>query len=1103
MRDTISLDFSPSARLVVNVGLEGLLAVRLLEWARIAGPRGLVHVARSETRADRLARALRGLAPNLEVLVLPPWDCLPFDRAGPSRDIMGRRIATLRRLVEETEAPRLLVTTIDAAMQRLAPREVWGDASLLLKTGDQLPLDWLEAYLLRLGYVLDERVDEPGEAAIRGEVLDIFPAGAEAPYRLDHENGRIVGMRRYDPVTQRTTSGVDVLRLDPASEVIVGDPAERFQGIEHWLPSVYGTVETVFDYAPLAPIVLDPEIEDRRAGSIEQITDAYESRLALRRIEQEGRWREPLTPDRLYLSEREWEQQLGSRAVVSLSSEPDQEAVPRFAEARNATDAFGRFVDERLTAGDRVVLAAGTEPDLRLLARTVEREVERRPAQFPDWDAAVAAPRGTLGTLRMELSSGFAYRGVAVVAVADLTGTRDREQIDQPTAAGLPSGELIFRIGDAVIHLDHGMGVLHGLETVDAGDVASEVIKLDYAGDASLLVPIDEINRIWRYGAEASTVTLDRLDGEGWPKRRAAVEEHVSETARALFELARAREAAAAPVLRPPRREYARFAARFPFAETEDQMHAIEASLHDLASGKPMDRLVCGDVGFGKTEIALRAAAAAVFAGKQVAIVAPTTVLVRQHVQTFRRRFAGLGVRVEALSQLSTPAEARAVKKGLADGGIHIVVGTHAVAGKQVRFRDLGLLVIDEEQRFGIKQKERLRDLGRDVHALTMTATPIPRTMQAALVGLQEVSVIATAPARRQPIRTILLPFDPVTVREALRREQRRGGQSFFVCPHIDDIAPMMGRLQEIVPELVVLAAHGRLPAAELDTIMVRFADGGGDVLLSTNIIETGLDVPAANTMLIWRADRFGIAQLHQLRGRVGRGRVRGICYLLTGTAKVAPTTERRLRTLEQLDRLGAGFAISARDLDLRGAGDLIGEAQAGHMKLAGLELYQDLLERALAVTRGERPPEDWTPELNLGVRARIPAAYVPEEEIRLNLYARLARARSVREIEGLGAEIEDRFGTPPDEVFYLLALARLAQACRLLGIAKIDAGPQAIALTFRDGATSTGYGQSDERLSWRGERLILDQPTESPEQRLREADRLLRQLPRQWRPST
>ena len=580
------------------------------------------------------------------------------------------------------------------------------------------------------------------------------------------------------------------------------------------------------------------------------------------------------------------------------------------------------------------------------------------------------------------------------------------------------------------------------------------------------MAPVDELDRIWRYGA-GDAVGLDRLDGEAWPKRRARIEGEIAETAQRLVALTREREARSAPKLIAPSRGYERFVARFPFSETPDQLRAIGDVLADLASGRPMDRLVCGDVGFGKTEVALRAAAAVALAGKQVAIVAPTTVLVRQHLQTFRRRFAGLGVEVGHLSRLVRPAEARAVKAGLADGTVDIVIGTHALTGQGVAFKDLGLVVIDEEQRFGLAHKRKLRDLARDVHVLTLTATPIPRTLHAAMLGLQDLSVIATPPAQRRPIRTIVGPFDEASLRQALVRERRRGGQSFVVCPRIEDIEPLAKRLATLVPELAVLLAHGKMPAAEIDDAMVRFADGDGDVLLATNIIESGLDVPRANTMLVWRADRFGLAQLHQLRGRVGRGRVRGICYLMTDPeAKIGAATRKRLATLETMDRLGAGFAISARDLDARGAGDLFGEDQAGHVKLIGMGLYRHLLERALRAARGEPPPDEWSPELNLGAAGRIPADYVPEAEVRINLYARLAKLTDESDVDALGEEIEDRFGTAPEPVRELFALTRLKHLCRRAGIARLDAGPQAIAVSFRrDTERRGGDRTADRRL--------------------------------------
>ncbi len=722
-------------------------------------------------------------------------------------------------------------------------------------------------------------------------------------------------------------------------------------------------------------------------------------------------------PDRFYMSDSDWADHLARRDVVSVETTSGEDgsssrAVPSFATSAKPVQAFAAFVEGELKAKRRVALAGG-DKDLRALSRRVREAVGLEPTVAANWAAVAGAQPGAVLALPLDLDGGFVDEeaGVTVVTAVDLFGSRARGVANHHALQAIPD-DAEFGIGDAVIHLDRGMGVLQGLESVETEvSAAVDTIRLAYADDDTLMAPVDELDRIWRYGA-GDAVGLDRLDGEAWPKRRARIEGEIAETAQRLVALTREREARSAPKLIAPSRDYERFVARFPFSETPDQLRAIGDVLADLASGRPMDRLVCGDVGFGKTEVALRAAAAVALAGKQVAIVAPTTVLVRQHLQTFRRRFAGLGVEVGHLSRLVRPAEARAVKAGLADGTVDIVIGTHALTGQGVAFKDLGLVVIDEEQRFGLAHKRKLRDLARDVHVLTLTATPIPRTLQAAMLGLQDLSVIATPPAQRRPIRTIVGPFDEASLRQALVRERRRGGQSFVVCPRIEDIEPLAKRLATLVPELAVLLAHGKMPAAEIDDAMVRFADGDGDVLLATNIIESGLDVPRANTMLVWRADRFGLAQLHQLRGRVGRGRVRGICYLMTDPeAKIGAATRKRLATLETMDRLGAGFAISARDLDARGAGDLFGEDQAGHVKLIGMGLYRHLLERALRAARGEPPPDEWSPELNLGAAGRIPADYVPEAEVRINLYARLAKLTDESDVDALGEEIEDRFG--------------------------------------------------------------------------------------------
>jgi transcription-repair coupling factor (superfamily II helicase) len=1079
----------------------GALAVHLLRLAEAAGVRGVVHVAASERRAEALGRVLRDFAPHAGVVMFPPWDCLPYDRAPPSRDVMGRRVVALHALAQGPR-PRIVIATPDALIQRVPARQRCAIAPRTLRAGDTFCIDALRTHLQQAGYELDGRVDEPGEAALRGQVIDLFPPGAAAPVRIEHDDGIVLTLRRFDPVSQLTTDPIESVLLYPAVEYPRADPAvgEGRPGAG-WFPEDAARLETLFDYLPDATIVLEANAEERRRAVLEQIADAYRGR-AMTRAEGGASHAFP-DRDRFYLSDPEWNERLSGRRLVQIEeSDPDGQdgLVPPFAVEPEPERAFARFARDKLEAKLRVVLAAPTAKALRPLLRHAAKVSKKKPIHAPDWNAVLATEPESLVSLAADLDGGFVddEAGVAVVTAADLFGSRAQAGTsgDRP-AMPLAPGEGEFRIGDAVIHLDRGIGLLRGLETVTADASATDMVRLEYADDDKLMAPVDELDRIWRYGA-ADKISLDRLDSEVWDRRRARIENEIADTARRLTALTRERQARSAPKLVPAKQDYERFAAAFPYAETPDQLQAIEDVLGDLASGRPMDRLVCGDVGFGKTEVALRAAAAVALAGKQVAIVAPMTVLVRQHLNTFRRRFSGFDIAVGHLSRLAKPAEAGTVKQGLRDGSLRIVVGTHALAGKGIRFADLGLVVIDEEQRFGMAQKARLRDLAKNVHVLTLTATPIPRTLQAAMLGMQELSIIATPPAQRRPIRTFLAPFDEVTVRQALLRERGRGGQSFVVCPRIEDIAPMARRLAQIAPELTVLVAHGKMAADSIDETMVRFADGEGDVLLATNIIESGLDVPCANTMLIWRADRFGLAQLHQLRGRVGRSRVRGVAYLLTDpAAKIGAATRKRLQTLTAMERLGAGFAISARDLDARGAGDLFGEEQAGHVKLIGMGLYRHLLDRALQEARGMPLPDEWSPQLNVGLTGRIPESYVAEQEARINLHARIAKLASDSELDLLLEEIEDRFGTLPDEVRQLFTLTRLRHACRNLGIARVDAGPQAIAFTFRDRRRATPALQrlikaAKGNLAWSGERLVYRRRTRSPAERARVVMRLM-----------
>ena len=1092
----------------------GLVAVRLIGLAEGAGADGVLHIAVGEESMEAVARAAGALAPELSLHVFPPWDCLPYDRAPPSREVMGRRMQTLRALLRPAEGPRLVITTPGAALQRMPPREAVLAAVLRLRVGETIDLHALRRFLLSTGYYLDERVDEPGEAAIRGQVVDLFPAGLATPYRIFHDDeNRITEISAYDPLSQRSVADARTLTLGPASELISGAEAvsedepgrlgiDRAPGIEHRMARHYPRLETLFEALPRAAVVLEEGVEECRAALMEQIADAHEMRRSLPVGDRDAAGGSLEPPESLYLTDEEWSDHVRSRHVAGPEEHrPGAGRVPRFATEAQPTRAFADFVRAQLDNGVRLVLAAGRR-DLSRRARPLQRRLVHSPVAVPDWPAALSAEPGSLLSLGLDLDRGFVVPGgeTVVIAAADLLGRQARGG-ESGRAATPPIFELDLRPGDVVVHFDHGLGVLEGIESIESQDVQTEVVRIGYANGEMLMVPVDEVDRIWRYGSEPEAVRLDRLDSHSWEKRRAELEQALDETARGLIALAEERDRARAPRLEPPARDFERFVSRFPFTPTGDQMRAIDATLADLARDRPMDRLISGDVGYGKTEVALRAAAAAALSEFQVAMIAPTTVLARQHFETFRRRFSGFGITIGHLSGVVSSAETRAVRDGLARGEIRIVVGTHAVLSKETGFAKLGLVIVDEEQHFGTEQKRRVRALG-DVHVLSMTATPIPRTLQSALAGLQDVSVIATPPVRRQPVRTVVSEFDPVSAREALLREHARGGQSFVVCPRIADISPMHERLADLAPTLDIRIAHGKMPAGKVDETMVAFAAGQGDVLLATNIIGAGLDVPRANTVLVWRADRFGLSELHQLRGRVGRGRLRGSAYLLTDPegGEIAPATRKRLETMQALDRLGAGFAISARDLDLRGAGDLLGEEQSGHVKLIGVSLYQRMLRDALARVRGADTGRGQRPEIHLGLDARIPADYVPEPEMRLGLYARIARLVEGERLESVAAEIEDRFGRPPPEVKALLARARLQRLCRRAGVVKLDGGPDGLALTFAEGTGDAPpvrklVKSSRGSLQWRGERLVLSRDLPTPARRLRHAVSLMERL--------
>ncbi|WGM30494.1 helicase-related protein [Brevundimonas sp. NIBR11] len=1052
------------------------IAARLIA-RRLKKGETVLFVAASERRADEIAAALGALRDvnGPEVLVMPPWDCLPYDRAAPSRESMGRRMAVLEALSRPASAAgRWVITCPDAAIQRVPPRDVVG-AGFGVSVGQALDRAALDAFATTWGYVTDDRIDEPGEIAIMGEVVDVYPPAASGPFRIIlGEDDEVTSIKTFDAVTQRSGEEVATLRLGPATERAASEgDASDATGAEHRLAERYEALASLFDYLPAAAILQDAEVPQRARKLTRQIQEAFEARKTFGDVDG---WR-PSRPEALYLSQDEWTGRLTEARTVDTT---DLSPTPRFARESAPGRALKTFIATERQAGRRVVLT-GQPHEQRVVARMLKRGGVEPARSLAAWRDVRDAETGDLATFTADLDAGFTdgIADVTVITPSDVTGGR----IARSTSASAnPFGETELRVGDVVIHEEHGLGVLQALESIEADGVARDVLRLEYHGGATVLAPVEEFARIWRYGSEAGAVTLDRLNTSGWIKRRAEVSAQIDATAAAMVEQARARAAVTTPAISPPRAAYERFAAGFPFPESIDQGAAIDAVMADLGSGAPMNRLVCGDVGFGKTEVALRAAAAVALAGRQVMIVAPTTVLARQHFELFQRRFAEAGIEVGHLSRITDTAEAKRVKACLADGSLLVVVGTQALASTSVSFADLALVVIDEEHRFGARMKADLAD--RAPHVLSLSATPIPRTLQSAMVGIQDVSVIASPPARRRPIRTFLTDFDPGSVRIALMREASRGGQSFVVAPRIEDLVSLQVKLAKLVPELKVVIAHGELASDDMDAVMTGFAAGDGDILLATNIIENGLDVPRANTMLVWRPDRFGLAQLHQLRGRVGRGRRQGYAYLLSDPdAPLSENTLSRLHTLEALDRLGSGFAISARDLDLRGGGDLVGEEQAGHIRLIGASLYQRVLARALKVARGEDAGDPVPPKFALATGGSLPSEYVPDAATRINLYARLARLVTLEDIDAFSEEVEDRFGPLPEDAATLMSSARMTALALAAGVTEVTSGPKATAFSVTPAAAKAlgeAAAASPDRR-WSNDRLIVEANDSEP----------------------
>ncbi|MEQ1756459.1 MAG: transcription-repair coupling factor [Micropepsaceae bacterium] len=1080
---------------------EGFDALLIASTVRKSG--GLhLHIARDEMRMSALAEGLRFFDPELAVLTFPGWDCLPYDRVSPKPEVVSERMATLSTLAAGVRGPRVVIATVSAALQRVPPKQTIANVNLLARRGATVKVDELLSFLARNGFSRAGAVVEPGDFAVRGGIVDIFPPGHEIPVRLDFFGDTLESIRRFEAETQTSVGEIEELRLSPVNEVPIDTASvQRFRsgyvarfgtvldddplyeavsafrkhaGMEHWLPLFYEKLETIFDYVGSAPVTLDHQVEESHASRLALVADYFEARIIARETVKgvtKGMASpyKPLPPDALYLNEREWGEALSSHQTqqyspfkpVELSGQIDAGAVKgrdfapeRIAASKNVFDSVSATMNALRNNKKRVVVACWTAGSADRMGGVLADHGVTPITVASNWIEVQRLHPSAVAVVVLGLESGFETNDVAVFSEQDILGDRlVRRQGQKRRSANFIVEAAALSTSDLVVHVDHGIGRYLGLKTIEAAGAPHDCLEIQYDG-GKLFLPVENIELLSRYGADDEGAVLDRLGGSGWQSRKAKLKNRIRDMAEQLIKVAAERQLREGPVIDAPHGVYEEFCARFPYGETEDQEKAIADVMEDLAKGLPMDRLVCGDVGFGKTEVALRAAFVVAMTGRQVAIVVPTTLLSRQHYKTFTTRFAGFPIRIQQLSRMVSNKEANETRAAIADGKVDIVVGTHALLAKSIEFRDLGLMVIDEEQHFGVAHKERLKQLRSEVHVLTLTATPIPRTLQLALSGVKEMSIIATPPIDRLAVRTFVTPFDPVTVREALLREHYRGGQSFFVCPRISDLADAEEFIKTTVPEVKYAVANGQLTPTRLEDIMSSFYDGKFDVLISTPIVESGLDIPTANTLIVYRAQVFGLAALYQLRGRIGRSKARAFAYFtVPPDRKLTDNADRRLKVLQSLDSLGAGFTLASHDLDIRGAGNLLGEEQSGEVREVGIELYQDMLEEAVASLRGKLPEKDetWSPQINLGSAVLIPENFVSDLNLRLALYRRLSTLDSEQAIDSFAAELIDRFGPLPPEVRSLLKIVSIKRLCRIAQVEKIDAGPKGATISFRN----------------------------------------------------
>jgi transcription-repair coupling factor (superfamily II helicase) len=1116
------------------------LSLAIAEAASNAKRFTLLLTADSQS-AERLQEELAFFAPGLPVLHFPDWETLPYDIFSPHQDIVSQRISALYQLPELSHG--VLVVPITTALHRLAPKRFLLGSSLVLDVGQKLDVEQMRLRLEAAGYRCVDTVYEHGEFAVRGALIDLFPMGSPLPYRIDLFDDEIETLRTFDPENQRSIDKVESIRLLPArefplkKEAVTGFRArfrERFDvdfrrcpiyqdlstgitpaGIEYYLPLFYEETATLFDYLPEDTQVFSlPGIEQ----AAEQFWNDVRNRYEERRVDPE---RPLLPPAELFMPVEDcfarlklWPRVVASQQDVEPGIGRERfsaQALPELAIESKANEPLGKLRHFLEDYTGRVLFTAESAGRREVLLELLAR-LKLRPQEVEGWEGFLASQERLAITIA-PLDEGLQLDDVALIAESPLFGQRvmqrRRREKSRDGGENVIKNLTELREGSPVVHIDHGVGRYQGLATLEIEGQAQEFLLLQYAEDAKLYVPVASLHLIARYtGSDDALAPLHRLGSETWQKAKRKAAEQVRDVAAELLDIYARRAARQGYAFKDPQVDYETFAAGFPFEETPDQQAAIDAVRGDLLSAKPMDRLVCGDVGFGKTEVAMRAAFIAVHGGRQVGVLVPTTLLAQQHYNSFRDRFADWPVRVEVMSRFKSAKEVQSAINELAEGKIDILIGTHKLLQDDVKFSNLGLVIIDEEHRFGVRQKEQLKALRSEVDILTLTATPIPRTLNMSIAGMRDLSIIATPPARRLSVRTFVMEQQNTVIKEALLRELLRGGQVYYLHNDVKTIEKCAADLQALVPEARIAVGHGQMRERDLEQVMSDFYHKRFNVLVASTIIETGIDVPSANTIIIERADKFGLAQLHQLRGRVGRSHHQAYAYLLTPTRKaMTDDAQKRLEAIANAQDLGAGFVLATHDLEIRGAGELLGEGQSGQIQAVGFTLYMEMLERAVkAIRKGEQPnleqPLGGGPEINLRLPALIPEDYLPDVHARLILYKRIANAADEDGLKELQVEMIDRFGLLPEPTKNLVRLTLLKLQAEKLGITKIDAGPQGGRIEFSadtsvDPMVLIKLIQSQpKRYKFEGATLFKFQvPMERPEERFNTLEALLERL--------